>query len=229
MFFGKQALAQLSLIKQDSSLANAWRAKPKLYFGFDNASSIAYDYELLNRIGIKAGLIWGGRYRIGFGTYSIFTPPPNLFKYGDSLFRGKRSLRYNTIFFEPLWVKNDKWLISTPLSYGVGRVGIKEKTGSYAFKPMTMFEVDLIGYYKIYDWLGIGISGGYRFAFNNQTQLVYNDASGLLIGVKPKLFLAEFVNFLAYRHRKQVDRHFNNFEYNSPNDTTIWNPGIWKN
>lgn len=227
---GSSGMAQE--IRQDSSLRTALLAQPRPYFSFDNGSVIAYDEDLMPKYGARFGVEWGGRYRFGIGFYSIILGPKNPFHLPDSIFFANQRITYSTIFVEPVWIKTNDWLISTPLMFGAGEFGYRQKTdpGQPIFyrKAINLVEADLVGYYKINDWLGIGASGGYRYVFQPANQYINRAASGFIISIRPKLFLAQFANFLVESNRPLVI---------GPLDTVIdeidfsknqWNPGILK-
>ncbi|MBN8694987.1 MAG: hypothetical protein J0L87_00540 [Bacteroidetes bacterium] len=164
------------------TIRSEFRKKPHPFVTLNSRNSFVNN-EIVNVFGIKAGLKYGNKLRLGIGYNQLYNPPKNLnenFEYINEL--GKpyiisKGLKfyYFSATVEYVFYQTKHWEIGMPLQLGVGESyyqfelnGVKTKTNrnvNLIYEPAISVE------YKIFKWVGVGADFGYRFMFANTKKL----------------------------------------------------------
>jgi hypothetical protein len=180
----------------------------KPIFNFDNRNSFL-NTQFVTVFGARAGIELQKKVRLGVGFHWIPTElqaslnPQLLNRY---FLQGERlQLYYASMYFEYIIASESRWEVSFPLQFGYGRTNMPLNldipnpfTFNAEFNNIWLFEPSLIGYYKIYPWMGLGAGAGYRhtlFAPNSIAQS-FNAPVWLL---RARFFLGELLR--AFRRK----------------------------
>lgn len=175
----------------------------KLLVGFDTRRSFI-DKRDVRLLGLRAGLDFDKKVRLGFGVYFLGSGVTQTFIFrrdnGPDTLKAPLRFAYITFFAEPVFLSTKRWEVSTPFHLGVGE-SFYEGPRDLGFRTnQTVFlaELSLVAQYKILPWVGIGGGFGYRqmLVGNPYVKADFN-AGVYMINVKI---------FLGYLYRKLMGR-----------------------
>ncbi len=190
--------------------------RPKLVFSFDGRYSFIKS-EAVNISGLKLGLDFRNKFRIGIGVYGLLKPEeysgnvtrPNGTKKIVIPFNATLNLWYGVIYGEYVIAHKKRWEISIPIQFGVGQSQIdaepirKENISSIKYlnkndQNTTVFliEPSITGYYKVFSWIGVGTGIGYRRMIGADDTMNQNFNNPIYI-IKVKLFLGDFIKVVS--------------------------------
>lgn len=162
----------LNIQGQDSTIYE----KPKagfvsnFIFQFDNRNERYYETRARMN-GVKLGLEFYKRVRLGFGVYGNnnfyqinFPTAPD-----DQLFSGR--MNYLTTFGEVVFYRSFRWELSSSIARGRGEIllnaydastSIPELVRSDTISHILLYDFGAHSQFKIFPWFGIGVGVGYR-------------------------------------------------------------------
>jgi len=190
--------------------------RPKLVFSFDGRYSFIRS-EAVNISGLKLGLDFRNKFRIGIGVYGLLKPE----EYSGSVtrtiktnktiipFHATLKLWYGVIYGEYVIAHKKRWELSIPIQFGIGQTQIdaepirKESISAINYlnkndQNTTVFliEPSITGYYKIFSWIGVGTGIGYRRMIGADDTMNQNFDNPIYI-IKVKLFLGDFIKVVS--------------------------------
>ena len=141
--------------------------KPKIVLGIGGHNSLVGG-EKVRMTGVRLGLEFNHTWRFGIGTNRLNPPIHRLG--GDEQNPIFYRIDYGTanIFIEYIVLNNRRWEFSFPLEFGFGGTTISSRTDTNDFfvpdrgVVVRVRQLSAVGYYKVWKWLGIGASIGYR-------------------------------------------------------------------
>ncbi len=149
----------------DSVIANT---SPVPFSALDSRNSTLKETPI-RMFGIKLGLQWAEKYRLGFGYYNLNTHfKENInYKSVQNSFKGRFHFWYISAFGEKQFFDNQKFHLNGTFHLGMGQSFFKPNN-----KPalpdrikkefVLLVEPHVSGAYKIIPWLGVGAGLGYR-------------------------------------------------------------------
>lgn len=181
--------------------------KWKLLFAFDSRTSRALEQKT-GLGGLKIGATINKKHDFGIGIYFFKNPilrgavllPEEV--YADATDTTSYNFSYASIFYSPIWFRNRRFTISTPLHYGSATVTAAYKVKdivptvwkNYINRQSAIMEVSCVANYKLFRWFGIGVGGGYRSLLTNDKSVrkalngpVFIFQAKLMLGVLFKL------------------------------------------
>ena len=176
--------------------------KPKLVLGLGGHNSLV-DGEKVRIGGMRLGLEFKRKWRFGLGLNYL---NPAILRDGgtdlDPIFY-KIDFAYFSIFGEYIILNNRRWEVSFPLVFGGGATTISSRPSEDGlFIPvagvgLTVRQLSAVGYYKVWKWLGIGASIGYRDVTSKSrrnpelSNIVTKAFDGPNWAIKTKIYLGE--------------------------------------
>ena len=156
-------------------IRGSFEKKPKFFFNFTQYNSFI-NRQSANISGIKAGLEFNEKVRLGFGYGWLNSDIVDkiVIEKNDLKYQTNGQLKFNFIStsFEYEFYTNDSWHLSVPLVVGAGGAHYeyidritKDRT-STKNSPIVLFEPTVNAQYNIISWVGISGGLGYRFAVN---------------------------------------------------------------
>jgi len=151
---------------------NKFWHKPKFVLGLMGHNSFIAGKKV-HLGGVRVGLEFNQRWRFGLGR-NYFNPPVHHqggTEQDPKFYRVK--FAYSNVFGEYIILNNRRWEISCPLVLGGGSTTIAVRENEVdAFVPygsvrLTVMDLSAVGYYKIWKWLGLGASVGWRNVTSN--------------------------------------------------------------
>jgi hypothetical protein len=145
-------------------LPAAFLNSPKFQLGLDNRRSFIRDRDV-GIIGLRAGLDFEGRARVGFGVYTLSSPFEETLVQKDFLgildtTRARLRLSYMTAYFGYVLFLTKRWEVSVPVHLGVGDY----RYTKLRMDPRTylMTEAGLSASYRIAPFIGLTGGIGHR-------------------------------------------------------------------
>ena len=191
-------------VHADSPDNNIWR-KPKFFLQFDKYNSIV-GKRGADVTGIKAGLEFGKKYRIGWGYYDlrsdiievIHLPPEQAAEAPADSVKARLKMNYFPLCFEYIFYNKGKWQFGFPVNLGFGKTYFEyyDKNNKIKnFKDQTVMVTDVVvsGQYRILKWVGVGAGFGFRKMLIDNPDVSRNFDSPLY-NLRVKLFLGEIFN-----------------------------------
>lgn len=178
------------------TIHTSFHTKPKFFLGFDTRRSFISNRDV-KIFGLRAGLEWNHRVRLGIGLYGLLSPYLRSYeRLNDStglLDTIAAPLRFGYLsgFAEYVVVNKKRWELSVPLHLGLGSSRFEgfeaETEGGFL-----LTELSLQAQYKILKWIGLGGGVGYRWLIipNNKVQEDFNSPIYIF---KIKIFMGEIV------------------------------------
>ena len=140
-------------------------------FGFDSRNSFVVDkkdnYYKASIFGLRLGIEFNKRIRTGFGFY-MAQPPVSINNYKNKGVDYRIKFKYFSYFIDLVIVKKGRWEFSIPMVIGYGNASLlkREKNeDQFELKKagfIGLGELALVGHFKIFRWLGLIGSIGYR-------------------------------------------------------------------
>lgn len=162
MFVG--CLAKGQLLNSPKALPAAFAQTPKLLVGLDTKRSFITDRDV-KIMGVRVGLDFDKRARVGFGVYTLASPYHRVFSL-ETPFGNPRAVNsqlrfvYMSAYFEYVLLLTKHWEVSLPLHVGVGDVSFSKLAGTP--NPFLMSELTVLASYKIFPFFGLAAGVGYR-------------------------------------------------------------------
>lgn len=192
---GSSPLAAQSFT-QPGEIGDAFNShESKVIVGFDSRRSFIGRTDV-NIWGVRTGLDFQGKVRLGAGFYFLRTDLPRQFIVSrpgiptDTISRNLQ-FAYLSIFVEPVIFSSKRWEFDTPLHLGIGdnHYPNAPKDNGGTRKTVLLAELSVAGTYKIFPWVGIGGGVGYRQVlkgnksnFNNFNAPIYRIGIKLFAG-----------------------------------------------
>lgn len=156
--------AKAQLLHAPKELPAAFRAAPKLLVGLDGRRSFISNRDV-KLLGVRVGLEFEKRMRVGFGLYTLASPFTRTFVRVNDLgipdtLHPQLRFSYMTAFGEYILLSTQHWEVSFPLQLGIGDAGFQ----GLAEEPQAFLlgEVGIWASYKVFPFLGLAGGVGYR-------------------------------------------------------------------
>lgn len=175
----EQGLVFPEPLQSDSLLAE--KRKVRFVLGFDSRRT-PVDGRNLHINGVVAGITFGEKaHRLTGGYYWVGFGAPDQFINWENMLPRSTNPGYYTdtdvhfisfIYSYPI-IHTYRWTLSIPIELGVGRELSRyrrtyetdpQKNGDYYFMPA---QIGVYGEYRVWNWAGINVQGGYRSAVSN--------------------------------------------------------------
>ena len=119
--------------------------------------------------GVRFGLSYQEKYKIGFGFYGLSSATPlttTQIVNGDTVYP-KLNLGYFSFCYEYVFYQKYPWQFSVPVQVGIGNsfFDYTDKAGKYhktKEQLIMLYEPAVIGQWKALKWVGLGFGVGYR-------------------------------------------------------------------
>lgn len=176
-------------------LAQEEETKYKTFINFNGSSSfLKNDTKYFNlSFGIKAKCKYKFGVNYGWlrGTYKTEDYPVDLLQYPNAQSETRTDIKFYSVMFEPILIKEKKFNISTPINVGFSDLlsEYKESALNYSeYHKETPFfaSVALDADFRILAFMKIGLTLGYRHVFSD-LDLATNEFSTPFIGVGIKI------------------------------------------
>lgn len=151
--------------------------KPKLGFSFDNRNTFLLGQNA-NIVGVRAGLDFNGRVRIGVGIQGLNTIIPRLLIFPpdsaglppDTVFT-HIGFSYLTLYTEYAFHKSKRWEFGVPFYFGLGSASYL--AGDYPFykSAISLIESSVYGQFYIFPWLALHSGVGYRLMLKSNSAI----------------------------------------------------------
>jgi hypothetical protein len=135
------------------------------------------DYQLVSITGVRAGLSFRRKLRLGVGLSWIETPvisaAASAQVKNDTAGREQLvKLAYICYYADVVFHKTKRWQLSVPLQLGTGLIWLEDpllrpELRSGPKKMLLLYEPGISVQYKFYKWLGTGADIAYRFTLPN--------------------------------------------------------------
>jgi len=166
--------------------------------------------------GLRLGIQYKDRFRTGLGFYGSDAP----FKGNKRLnkdtpkerrLRGQLNFGYSALFFEPIFFKNKRWEISTPIILGVGDAKLTfynpdSSIFSSTKQTFSLLELSSTVEYKFLRWAGLGAGLGYRTVFSEEKFITDNFNAPIYI-IKVKIFIGELYRGIRKKRKDKLDNN----------------------
>lgn len=166
--------------KAEAQLVDSLRVLFKKKYSIDTrleSRNSFIDHELTSVNGVRLGLAFQRKLKLGFGVSWLKTPvsnyfyPVNDFGKTDTV---KKYLKfmYLCLYADFVFYKTKRWQLSVPIQVGVGSVWHQQNKvyflGSTEKKyPVVFYEPGITVQFKVFKWMGAGADVAYRFALQN--------------------------------------------------------------
>lgn len=185
----------------DSTDVNIWK-KPKFFLQLERFNTLV-EGKGAKFGGIRAGLEFGRKYRIGLGYYDLnsdiieyikLSPEEAVDASADTV-KAKLKMGCVPLCFEYIFYSKGKWQFSVPFHLGIGKSYFEyfnkyNETKHLKDHNVILADVIISGQYKIVKWVGIGAGLGYRKVLVVNPSVERNFSSPMYnIGLK--IFLGE--------------------------------------
>lgn len=162
----------LNIEGQDSTIYE----KPKagivsnFVFQFDNRNERYYETRARMN-GVKIGLEFYKRVRLGFGVYGNNNFYQINFPAAQEDHRFSGRMNYVTTFGEAVFYRSFRWELSSSIARGRGQIllntydastSIPELTRSDTISDIRLYDFGAHSQFKIFPWFGLGVGVGYR-------------------------------------------------------------------
>lgn len=198
---------------EDSILTenNVIEKKNKFLLALDARRSFVLDKKTKFN-GLKIGAVVSEKYKIGLGLYWMERPiilrdiKLNKEQYPDASDTVKFNFNYTSIFYEPIWYKNKRWELSTPLHLGIGAIRLSYRDTSntkdveFLKGGTPLAGISAAAEFKIWRWLAIGSGAGYRFILLNDSK-VRKSVSAPIYSFSLKILAGELFK-MTFRRKK---------------------------
>lgn len=146
----------------------AWESfgkQPKFFSGFDSHRSFISNRDV-SIFGVRMGLEFDDRVRLGIGVYFLMTPYSRNFMVPqpagpDTLMQARLRLTHLSYLAEYVIFFSKRWEVSVPITLGLGEAHYPEVPG-FRRQQFLMSSATLRADYKIFPFLGLAGGLGYR-------------------------------------------------------------------
>lgn len=191
--------------------------RPKIVIGIGGHNSLVGG-EKVRIGGMRFGLEFNRKWRFGFGLNYL---NPSIHRLGgteQSPIFYRIDFAYFNIFGEYIILNNRRWEISFPLVFGGGATAISSRFNEDdLFIPdrgvgLTVRQLSVVTYYKIWKWLGLGASIGYRDVTSRSkhdpklSEIVTTAFDGPNWAIKTKIYVGELFRAIFKKKDKKNKR-----------------------
>lgn len=188
--------------------------KPKLVLGFGGHNSLVGG-EKVRIGGMRLGLEFKRKWRFGFGLNYLNPPAYRVGGTEQAPIFYRIDFAFFSVFGEYIILNNRRWEFSFPLVFGAGATTISSRLSEgdiYVPErgvPLTVRQLSAVGYYKIWRWLGIGASIGYRDVTSKSkddpklSEIVTKAFDGPNWAIKTKIYLGELWRAIFKKDKKK--------------------------
>jgi hypothetical protein len=141
------------------------------FFATPKDNNTAFDL-----LGVKAGLVFNERHKVGVGLYSIRNHHTRLEHTNRANEDISLKFNYTTLFYEYLFISNRRWDIGIPVEAGIGHYKISAPTpptgDQSGDQPLVMPSgIALDVHFKPMRWFSLNGMGGYRYVLNTNNSI----------------------------------------------------------
>jgi hypothetical protein len=187
-----QLQAQTKPSRKDSITRYVPEHFHRFALNLDNRNSFVGE-EGISLLGVKAEYSIHHRWRVGLGYHFMLSPVTIDYTYQNQDYSARLSFWYVSAYLERVLIHRKRFELSVPLTYSLGAAPLisrntfpGEVSGSHDL--LMLSEICLSGYYKIFNWIGPGLSIGYRFMLNHNA-LINDDFNAPVYAVRVQIFL----------------------------------------
>lgn len=188
--------------------------RPKIVLGLGGHNSLVGG-EKVRIGGMRLGLEFRHKWRFGVGLNYL---NPAIFRTGGDEINPvfyRIDFAYFNIFGEYIILNNRRWEFSFPLVLGGGATTVSSRASENGIwvpdrvVGLTVSQVSAVGYYKIWKWLGIGASMGYRNVTSKDendpalSKIVTTAFDGPTWAIKTKIYVGELWRALFKKKDKK--------------------------
>jgi hypothetical protein len=180
LIVGERVIAQTDIF---GDLTQHLNKKPKMTLAFDNRNTFLLGQNA-NIIGIRAGLDFNGRVRVGLGGHRLNTLIPRILILGpdnnqtdSATLKTEIALDYLALYSECAFFKSKRWEFGIPVYLGLGRAAYRDDGNRYKNAVVSLLETSLYGQFYIFSWLAFHGGSGYRIMLKTN-----KDITGRLSG-----------------------------------------------
>ena len=204
---------EVSTGKDSISEKHGFWHKPKIILGLGGHNSLVAG-EKVRIGGMRLGLEFNHKWRFGVGLNYLSPPIHRLGGTEQSPIFYQIDFGYINIFGEYIFLNNRRWELSVPVVIGGGGTTISSRTDENdVFVPdrgvtLTVRKISGVGYYKIWKWLGLGLSLGYRDVSSESEKdpklaaLVAEAFDGPTWAIKTKIYVGELFRAIFKKKKK---------------------------
>lgn len=198
-FFLLLLLSQLATAQLLDSLRFCIKQKPKFSIKIDSRNSFISS-QRAPIFSLKLGVEFNNILRIGGGynTLKAALSTPHFIK--DSVGKvvdtvsAHLKLDYLSYYIEYAFYQTKRWEMAIPMQIGIGYsyydYKLGDKKSSFSKQTIVVYETNLVGHYKIFSWVGVGVGIGYRVMLLGNKKLEENFNSPIYV-FKIKFFLVD--------------------------------------
>jgi len=180
----------------------SFHTKPKLDIKFDNRFSFIRANDV-KTIGIKVGVSFNRKFKIGLGINSMILPSTNrIINDGDTL-HVQLAYTYFSPYIEYVYYSSKKWEYMLSAQFGLG--GASQNYIDAAGQKQKIHQTTILSYepamlidYKIIKWFGIGTGIGYRLVFYKKGNIQQKFSSPEYV-LKLNVYLGEIYRTITGR------------------------------
>lgn len=191
-FLGNAQLVRFKAV----GLSESMHHKPDLVLGIDSRNAFISNRQA-RMLGARAGVSFNDFLRFGISGYGMTGNVSQRFLFSENEIEDlKVRFWYLAAFTEMVWLKNEKWELSSPFQIGSGKAGFPKRPEAYL--PVLITEMSAMGQFKIIPEVGIGGGLGWRQVFFQPASMALN-LSGPLYQIKVQVFTSALVKRLQQK------------------------------
>ncbi|GAA4354796.1 hypothetical protein GCM10023185_16960 [Hymenobacter saemangeumensis] len=177
----------------------------KIVVQYDSRYSIL-NYYFCTINGLKLGLEWPGRARVGGAIYFLSTGIPTRQPRPDNAAldaQAELRFRYLAGYGEYVLLETPRWELSGNLQLGLGSAHLRYENveGEFDRTPkrfMGVLEPSVAAQLRIFKWAGLGAGAGWRQPIFTSAA-IQRELNGPIFYLRAKLFLGDFVRVVRGR------------------------------
>ena len=185
------------LIVFEEEFNKSFHTKPKLDVKLDNRFSFIRDNDV-KTIGIKVGLSFRRKFKIGLGVNQMLLPvESSIINGGDTTIPVNLEYFYFSPYLEYVYYSSRRWEFSLATQIGIGGASYQyrdENGNKIKLKESVIlsYEPAMLIDYKIIRWVGVGTGVGYRVVLYKESIIKEKFSSPEFV-IKLKIYLGEIV------------------------------------
>ena len=166
------------------TIVSSFHTRPKVFFQIATYNSFVSN-EQANTFGIRSGLEFNKRVRIGVGFYALTS---DIVKQkiiagasGNDTVGAQLEMGFASVSLEYVFYNKGQWQLSVPLNIGVGKSYFwhyLEGQGDIRYKidekSVALMTLSVEAQYKIIKWVGVGAGLGYRQMLKDNSNINEN-------------------------------------------------------
>lgn len=191
--------------------------KPKFNFQFDNKNSFIGD-KTVRFNGILATVQIGYKSRLGMGYYALsrnsrFT---NIKTFnGIDTVISVQNFRYYSMEYHYVLLNTQHWEVYFPFELGLGGVTTtntsNRTTPINRILPAQVINVGVMGYYKLFSFIGLGGGVGYRYVrLGSRPNDIADDLTRPTYSIRVKLYIGDLFRILFHNDVKRKEYEMKN-------------------